>query len=430
MVLIQNPKIQAYIGDICAQIKFREVHQEIQLEINTHLQESMEEYMAQGFSEDEAVNKAIVQMGSADTVGKELNKVHQPKPEWSILSLSLFFAGLGLAAMYFMGKQGLLLSTQPRIFTKTLVFIIMGAVIVPGLYLFDYRKLEPYSKYLYLGTLVLMTLTTLVGVPFQGKPYLNIGPFYLDIIGISPFLFSIAFAGLFHKWQWNEPKKLLQGFLICLVPLFLILTGRSLSTAVIYSIMCLTLMAVSGVKHRISLLLFGLLGSITLCSVISTPYRLQRLITFLNPSADPAGSGWLNIQLSQLMHSSGFFGQGFTLGQKLIPDLHTDFIFSYITFTFGWIAGGILVALVVLFMIRIIFIATTVKNSYGRLLTSGLAAIFAIQFFWNISMNLGWAPISEVGLPFISFGGSRLILNAAALGIISSIYRRKNISLT
>jgi cell division protein FtsW (lipid II flippase) len=114
----------------------------------------------------------------------------------------------------------------------------------------------------------------------------------------------------------------------------------------------------------------------------------------------------------------------------LLPGLHTDFVFSYLTFTFGWIAGGVLAALAVIFIIRTAAIARLVKSPYARLLVSGIAAIFTVQFLWNILMNMGLAPLSGVGLPFISYGGSQLLFNAAAMGIVSSAYRRRNISKT
>jgi cell division protein FtsW (lipid II flippase) len=111
-----------------------------------------------------------------------------------------------------------------------------------------------------------------------------------------------------------------------------------------------------------------------------------------------------------------------------IPSAHTDFIFAYITYTFGWFTAIILAVLIMVFLIRMTRIAIIVKNNYARLLVIGLATIFAVQFLWNIAMNLGFAPISGVGLPFISYGGSQLISNALAVGIILSIYRRKNLS--
>lgn len=144
----------------------------------------------------------------------------------------------------------------------------------------------------------------------------------------------------------------------------------------------------------------GFLSIIIMLPFISASHRYKQLISFINPENDTLGSSFY---------------------------VHTDFIFSYITLTFGLVAGGILAALAVMFILRISRMATAVKNNYARLLISGFAAIFAVQFLWNILMNLGFAPICGVGLPFISYGGSQLIFNAAAIGIISSIYRRRNI---
>lgn len=428
MVITQNTRIQAYIDDVCSQIKFREIHQEIKLELETHLQEIVEEYLSKGLSENVAVSHAIAQMGSADIVGKQLNKVHKSKPEWSILTLSLIFVGIGLLAMYFIEKQGLFTSTPIPIFSRSLIFTIMAAIILTGLYLFDYRKLEPYSKYVYISTILLLVLIIIFGERFNGKPFLNLGVLYFDVIGISPLLFSIALAGILHKWDWNKPRKVFLGLLLCVVPLVLLLTCSSISTSVIYAITCITLMIVSGAKPSNFFLLMGVISGMFILTITTVPYRLERLIIFIHPERDPLGNGWLNIQLSKLINSSGLFGQGFILKQKMLPDLHTDFIFSYITFTFGWIAGGVLIGLGMFFMIRMCRIAKVVKNHYAKLLISAFIAIFAVQFIWNILMNLGFAPICGVTLPFISFGGSQLVFNAAALGVISSVYRLRNTS--
>lgn len=427
MFVAQNVKIQAYINDVCLQIKFREVHQEIKLELKTHLQELVDEYLLQGLSEDEAVNKAIIQMGSADIVGKQLHKIHKPKPEWSLLALSLLFVGSGLLAMFFIEKQGLFLSGHIPIFIRSLVLTIMGAVTVVGLYLFNYRRLEPFSRHIYWGTVLFLVMTFIMGQRVNGKLYLSIGSILFDFVEITPLLLGIALSGILSKWNWNDFKRMLQGFLLCLLPLIFILASPSLTAGVIYTVTCITLVIVSGAGPRKALLLAGIVSGIVILPIITTSYRLQRLIIFLNPERDPSGSGWLNIQLSELISSSGLYGHGITQKPALLPALHTEFIFSYITYTFGWIAGGVLAALVVMFIIHTTRIAAIVKNNYAKLLITGFATIFAVQFLWNIAMNLGYTPISGVGLPFVSYGGSQLIFNAAALGIILSIYRRRYI---
>ena len=161
--------------------------------------------------------------------------------------------------------------------------------------------------------------------------------------------------------------------------------------------------------------------------IMSAPYRLARFFGFLNPANDPQGAGYLYLELKKVISTSGLLGQGFTLEPRLVPEVHTDFIFTYITYTFGWIAGIIIAALIILFLVRIARIALVVKTNYAKLIIYGFVAIFSTQFLWNILMNLGAAPMAGVGLPFISYGGSQFIMNMVAVGLISSVYRRKNI---
>ncbi|HBV99364.1 MAG: cell division protein [Peptococcaceae bacterium BICA1-7] len=425
-----DARITEYINEVCQQIKFREMHQEVKLELNAHLHEVADEYTAGGFSEKEAVDRAIAQMGSSAIVGKQLNRVHKSKPEWSIVTLSLLFVGLGLLALYFIERQALS-ATPVHLFTRSVVFTIIGAAIAAGLYLCDYRKLMPYSRHIYTGTLLMLVAVIIFGQSVNGKNYLSIGPFSFDIVGISPLLLGMALAGILSGWDWNKPQKLLQGLLLCVVPLALMWASGPLSASAVYAAACTVIVIASGAGRRITLLLVGSLFSVLIMMTIAgIPYMFQRLTGFISPENDPLGSGWLSIQLGELIGGSGMFGQGLAQQPKLIPYLHTDFIFSYITFSFGWIAGGILAALAVMFIIRLAGVAKTVKNTYARLLISGFVAIFAVQFLWNILMNIGLAPIAGIGLPLISYGGSQLIFNAAALGLVFSIYRRRNISIT
>ena len=425
MDVIDNAKIQAYINSVCSQIKFRPVHHEIRLELETHLAELIEEYCREGFSEDTAVNKAIAQMGSAEMVGRQLNRIHRPKPDWSLLLLSFVLINMGLAAMYFLEKYNL--SHSPSIFSKSLVYAFIGGAALVGLYFFDYQKMERHSYKIYGVTLVLLACTMLFGITAHGqRTYLSIGPLTLNTFSISPIFFCIALAGIFSRWDWNQPKKLCFGWGLSLLPFLILITGY-LPGAIIYAVACLTLMIASGARPKIFMPLTGLFALILTGLIVCSPYRLARMLSFMQPERDPLGSGYLHIQLSHLIKDSGILGLGLT-AQPRLPELHTDFIFSYITFTFGWLAGGCLAVLVLLFIFRMTCIATLVKDNYARMLVLGFSAIFTIQFLWNILMNLGLAPISGVSLPFISYGGSQLVFNSAVLGIISSIYKKRNIS--
>ncbi|MGI6332280.1 MAG: FtsW/RodA/SpoVE family cell cycle protein [Zhaonellaceae bacterium] len=430
MGLNHNDKIQAYINQVCSQVRFRDVHQDIRLELETHINEAIEEYLSQGSSEEEAIKKAIAQMGDPETIGKELNQVHKPKPDWIVLLLSFLFINIGLLAMYIIQKQGLLPPIQ--IFNRSLFFSFVGVVTIIGLYFFDYRKLEKYSKHIYLGTLLLLIYTILFGRQVSGsRAWLNIGPFSINFVANSPLLFIVAFAGLFNNWNWSKSFKLLQGLALLGMPLLLYLAAPSISTGVIYIVACMVLMFISGAKFKeIASIPVSFLTILTL-AVLMEPYRLERLknfFIFLNPENDPLGIGYLNVQLHKIITNSGLWGQGLTFKPRVLPELHTDFIFAFITYTFGWVGSILLITFVIIFLIRIASIARQVKLTYAKLLISGVIAILSIQFLWNILMNLGLAPLSSVGLPFISYGGSQLFTNAITVGIILSIYRRRNIS--
>jgi rod shape determining protein RodA len=426
--LNHNKKIKDYISEVCSQIRFRDIHQDVKLEIEAHIQEILEELLAQGFSEKEAVEKAIAQMGDADIVGKQLNKIHKPKPEWSVLLLSFLFINIGLLGMFFIQKQGLL-AYDIQIFKNSLLFSFMSIISIIGLYLFDYRKLERYSKHIYLGTLLILIFTILWGNQVNGsRSWLTLGPFNINFVAVSPLFFIIALAGIINKLDWENNLQRLQGLALFAVPLILILKAPSISTGAIYSIACIVIMVVSDAKFKKLFFILGTFMTLLILSIITEPHRLDRILIFLNPEADPLGSGYLNIQLSKIISDSGLWGQGLTFNHKALPELHTDFIFAFITYTFGWIASLLLITFVIMFLVRIAGIARQVKINYAKLLISGFVSILTVQFLWNISMNLGLAPISDIGLPFISFGGSQLIINAATVGIISSIYKRKNIS--
>ena len=110
-----------------------------------------------------------------------------------------------------------------------------------------------------------------------------------------------------------------------------------------------------------------------------------------------------------------------------LPEMHTDFIFSYIIYAFGWLAGISIIALSIVFFIRLIKTVKSIQDNYGRLLVSTFSSLFIIQFIYNILMVLGLAPIAGISMPFISYGTVLNMVNMIMIGIISSVYRRKNI---
>jgi len=158
-------------------------------------------------------------------------------------------------------------------------------------------------------------------------------------------------------------------------------------------------------------------------------YQIQRLIVFLDPSTDPKGYGWNLIQSKIAIGSGNFWGQGFIRGTqshyRFLPQRSTDFIFSILAEEMGFAGGFFVVALFLIIFMRIIYIIKQTTNQFGTYIASGILGMLFFHFIINVGMVMGIMPITGIPLPFLSYGGSALITNMAAIGILMSINSRR-----
>ena len=181
---------------------------------------------------------------------------------------------------------------------------------------------------------------------------------------------------------------------------------------------------ISGIKKRyifISLLL-GVVAFVML--ILSAPYRLERIFAFIDPYQDPLGSGFQIIQSLYAISPNGFFGRGlFNSIQKhyFLPEPQTDFIFAIIVEELGFLGGIIVLVLFAVLFYSGFMIAIKGKTLFQTYLASGIILSIFIQFFINIGVVIGLLPVTGVTLPFLSYGGSSLIMNFIMMGILVNI---------
>lgn len=161
------------------------------------------------------------------------------------------------------------------------------------------------------------------------------------------------------------------------------------------------------------------------------PYQQERILTFIDPKRDPLGSGYQIIQAKIAIGSGGLKGKGILEGTqknlKFLPEHHTDFIFSVIGEEFGFLGSMLLLALFLGLLSKIAWYAGTLKNDEQRIAASGILAYLAFQVFVNISMNLGLMPTTGIPLPFISYGGSNLLINSLSVAIVLKYTQQKQL---
>ncbi|MFD0680851.1 MULTISPECIES: FtsW/RodA/SpoVE family cell cycle protein [unclassified Paenibacillus] len=428
----QHPVVLEYLNEVCKQIKARELRKEIRLELEGHLEELVWEKRELGMDEEAAARLAIEQMGDSTAVAAGLNQIHKPSIPWGLLSWLTVLIAVALVTMYALDLSYASKSTpmsNERMFMSKAIFTGIGLLILLVLTRVDYRKLLGYSSVLYGGTLLLMIFAIGWGPQVNGaRSYLSVGPLVIDIVGTSPYLLLIAVAGMLaHKGASKRKYEyVLQVILFIGLPVLLYVLAPATSALITYTVAYLLLLVVSGRSWRFIVPQAAALIGIAVSFILIRPFGRERLEAFLHRDAVSPDAGWMYIQIDNAIRSAGWWGHGFASFNRTLPYAYSDTVFTYIIYSLGWFAGAFVLFTAILFVVQLARMASQIRDSYGKMLITSLGSLFTIQFVWNIGMSLGILPIVSIAFPFISYGGSHLLIQLAAVGMICSVYQRKD----
>ncbi len=316
---------------------------------------------------------------------------------------------------------------------RQLVYLLIGYPIMLLVSLIDYRIIERLRSVFMAISIVLLIAVLLWGQDLNGgKRWLNIAgisiqPSELAKFGLMIFMCSYMSR---HKNEMNTfrfgmlPMLLAIGFIAGLVML-----QPNMSMAVIIGFIGVVLLYLGGcdLKQLVVLGIIGIIGFFVLAR--SAQYRMDRLTSFGNPELDPQGTGYQLLQSYYAIGSGGFFGKGLNNSyQKLLYMTYgeSDFIFAILCEEFGFIGGLIVILMYAWIVFRGIVIAMRCRNRFGSLLAAGISIVFGFQVFVNIGVVTGLLPTTGQALPFISAGGTSLLVFLAAMGLLLSISRDVN----
>jgi cell division protein FtsW len=295
---------------------------------------------------------------------------------------------------------------------------------------FDYRKLQKLALPIFIGSCALVALTFIPGIAHRAggaSRWIRLGAFTIQPVEFAKLALIIMMAAGFAKKSWNR-FEWKSGFLQHLLAPAMLATLCVLqpdfgSTALV---ICTTgiLLYVAGVRWQYLLSVVAVVLPLLTAVMVMAPYRRARLLTYLNPWADPQGAGFQIIQSFLAFHRGGLFGVG--LGNSrakvfYLPEAHNDFILSVVGEELGFL-GILLLSLAFLFLIfRAVRVAAKATDSFGALLATGLTVLLGLEVFWNASIVLGLLPTKGMNLPFISSGGSSILCAMAVIGILLNI---------
>ncbi|MDL4842448.1 FtsW/RodA/SpoVE family cell cycle protein [Aquibacillus rhizosphaerae] len=421
-------KFEEFLGKVTSKVKSKEAHSLIRKELRNHLQELRQSYQQRESSKEEAEEKAIEEMGNPFTLGESLNQLHKPKMDWVLIVLFGIIAVISFLPLI-NGVYGL-----PNSVTKQAIWYTLAALTIITLLFFDYRKLKNLWMFFYGIGLIMHVYTYFFGIMVSGaKNWIAFPGVTLHVPMITLFLFILAWAGIFTRInEFASRIKQVVLFFLFWIPILIYLMLPDLMVGFIYLICIVTMFAFSPVQKKLAIKLIIVNVVLGVCVIgaimISTlgNYIHDRLSFFLNPNTYPDGEGYISNQIREVLSQAGWFGNGINSELHSLPNVHTDFVFPYLVYSLGWAFGITLCLILSVFILRISLNAFKTKDLYGRLIVIGGAVFFTVPTILNIFMGLGLVPVIGVSLPFVSYGGSMLVVSAAMLGLILSIYRRKD----
>lgn len=316
--------------------------------------------------------------------------------------------------------------------------IVQSAAMIVGiggiclLMFLDYEYLARISLYLSMFGLILLVLVLIPGigkVHNGARSWFEFGPINLQPAEVAKIIFIIAFAKRLADCgdRINEPKNILGLLLFALIPMALILVQPDFGTGSVFAVVLAAMLFAAGIS--IKYIIAGIAGIAAMCPImwffVLQDYQKSRIITVFNPESDPSGAGYHVLQSEQAVGSGRIFGSGLYKGSSqinnILPERHTDFIYSVVCEELGIIGAVLVIVLMCAIIIRCLYIGMNARNDLGRYMCVGVAAMLAFQTFENIGMCIGIFPVTGITLPFFSYGGSSLLTTMLAIGIVLSV---------
>lgn len=318
--------------------------------------------------------------------------------------------------------------------------VVLGVAGICAMMVCDYEYLSRISLYLSGICLLLLVLVLIPGigrVENGARSWFTVGPLSLQPAEIAKVVFIIAFAKLLsdNDGMINRIDVLLRALGFAVVPIALILFQPDFGTAAVFIFICVAMLFVAGIGVKYIIGGFAALAAI--CPIawffLLQDYQKNRIINLFTPENDPSGAGYHVLQSKLAVGSGRIFGSGLYKGpsqlNNLLPERHTDFIYSAICEELGLIGGVLVIVLMSAIIIRCIYIGMNARNSLGTYMCTGVAAMLIFQTFENIGMCIGIFPITGITLPFFSYGGSSMLTTLLAIGLVISVkYRSRMIN--
>ncbi len=357
--------------------------------------------------------------------------------DWLLFGLVMLISIIGIATIYSATRPPIETGVHPDFYLRQILWLVISVFALFFVVFFDYIWLHRFSYVMYGLGILLLVIVLIAGKSTMGaQRWLNIGFLSFQPSEIFKLVFIIALSAYLSNRGEAQLKSIpIKSLIIFLaVPCLLIIKQPDLGTSILIVFLFVVLFVSRGLSKKIIImvLIIGAISAPFLGHVAWNhlkDYQKNRIIAFLDPDIDPSGTGYHINQSKITIGSGGLTGKGYLKGTqgalRFLPEKHTDFIFSVFAEEWGFLGSIFLVGIYFWLFLRGLNTAMLAKDEFGRLVATGITAMFLIYFFVNIGMTLGMMPVVGVPMPFMSYGGTSLLSNFIAAGILINIRIRR-----
>lgn len=342
-----------------------------------------------------------------------------------IFGLFMVYSASNVVALYRYDDKAYFLKRQ-------LIFAIIGIAIMILFIHIDIRKIYKATTYIYVAALIMLILVLIPGIGVVrggARSWIGFGSFSIqpaEFMKLAIILLIAKYLSNHHK-DLKKPIEFIKMLILIVSAFGLIMLQPDFGTGMVLVMSIVALLFISGLNIKFFYIL-GFVGIIGITAlIVIAPYRMARITSFINPWKDPLGSGFQIIQSLYAIGPGGLFGTGFLNSRQksfYLPEPQTDFIFSIICEEFGVVGALFVIILFIIICYTSIKIALQKTDLFGKYLIFGIIFQIIFQAVLNLSVVIGLIPVTGVTLPFLSYGGSSLVITMIMIGIILNISKQ------
>jgi rod shape determining protein RodA len=359
--------------------------------------------------------------------------------DWVLLGAVAALIGYGLWAIAGITKHDI--PGDPNYYlVRQGVYAAVGVVGMAVAVLVDPSYYQRFKRAIYVGTAGVMLLVLMAGtVSRHSKRWLDLGFFRFQPSEFGKLFFVLFLAGFLadRARRLGETTTVLQAIGYAAIPMLLVFVQPDVGTAMVYAVALAAVLFVAGTRWTHLAVLGGVAVALALLVLwilpsagihVLKPYQQQRITGFTHPSTDPAGATYNLAQSINAVGSGGFRGRGVAgatqTNYHFLPEHATDFAFASLAEERGFVGVSVLLLLYLLVVWRGLKIVAVARDAFSAIAAGGIVVAFLFQIFVNVGMAIGIAPVTGIPLPFVSAGGSAMIANLLAIGVLEAIHAR------